>query len=170
VQGLRPSHDALESSDGGRRLTTTFTRTRRSSARPASLADTRVAEAMHRGVVRCDASAPLSVVARIMAAHRIHCVVVRTGGNPEAWGIVSDLHLVDAVCTGELTERTAGETAGGRDLSLNTRDTLEQAAQLMHESRETHVVVVDPRSNGAVGVLSTLDVADALAEIEEEEG
>jgi CBS domain-containing protein len=161
---------SLASSEGDPALTTTFTRTRRSSAGPASLADTRVAEAMHRGVVKCDASAPLSVVARIMAAHRIHCVVVRTAGEPEAWGVVSDLDLVDAVCTGELTERTAGETAGGRELCLSARDTLERAARLMHESRETHVVIVDPRSNAAVGVLSTLDVADALAEIEEEEG
>ena len=49
-------------------------------------------------------------------------------------------------------------------LTVSTSDTLERAAQLMHQYRESHVVVVDPASNAAVGVVSTLDVADALAE------
>ena len=36
-----------------------------------------VADAMHRGIVTCDVDAPLGAVARMMSAHRIHCVVVR---------------------------------------------------------------------------------------------
>jgi CBS domain-containing protein len=148
-------------------MTTTYTRTRSSPAR--SLADVRVADAMHRGVITCATDAPLSVVARVLAAHRIHCVVVATTHEPHAWGIVSDLDLVDAVLAGELAGRTAGETAASCTLTVRAGDTLERAAQLMHEHRESHVVVVDPASNRAVGVLSTLDVADALSEITSQE-
>jgi CBS domain-containing protein len=144
-------------------MTITFTRTRAEAS--AGLADVPVHDAMHRGVIGCGAEVPLSVVARVMAAHRIHCVVVPTMQASNAWGIVSDLDLVDAVCAGELTERTAGETAASRTLAVSPRDTLERAAQLMHEYRESHVVVVDPAANAAIGVLSTLDVADALAEL-----
>jgi CBS domain-containing protein len=144
-------------------MTTTYTRTHSAPAR--SLADVRVAEAMHQGVIKCAHDAPLSVVARVMAAHRIHCVVVPTAHEPETWGIVSDLDLIDAVYAGELADRTAGETAASSTLTVHPGDTLERAAQLMHEYRESHVVVIDQASTGAIGVISTLDVADALAEI-----
>lgn len=146
-------------------MTTTYTRTR-SLSRPArSLADVHVDEAMHRGVIECNPEAPLSIVARVMAAHRIHCVVVPTLGEPGPWGIVSDLDLVDAVCAGELTDRTASETAAACTLTVGADETLERAAQLMHEYRESHLIVVDRSSSAAIGVLSTLDVADALAEL-----
>jgi CBS domain-containing protein len=85
--------------------------------------------------------------------------------GPQGWGIVSDLDLVDAVHARAMSERTAGDTAARRTLSVGASDTLERAARLMHEFRESHLVVVDPASSAAVGVLSTLDVADALAEI-----
>ena len=42
----------------------------------ATLASLPVAKAMHAGVVTCRADASLSTVARTMAAHRIHAVVV----------------------------------------------------------------------------------------------
>jgi CBS domain-containing protein len=42
-------------------------------------------------------------------------------------------------------------------------ETLERAAAVLREHRATHAVVVDSRSDCAVGVLSTLDLADALA-------
>jgi CBS domain-containing protein len=119
---------------------------------------------MHRGVIKCAGDAPLSVVARVLAAHRIHCVVVPTAHEPDAWGIVSDLDLVDAAFAGELAERTAGETAASCTLTVGPHEPLARAAQLMHEYRESHVIVVDPRTNAAVGVVSTLDVADVLAE------
>ena len=42
-------------------------------------------------------------------------------------------------------------------------ETLERAAQLMAENAVAHLVVVDPDTGHPVGVLSTLDVAAALA-------
>lgn len=144
-------------------MTTTYTRTHPDPTQ--GLADVRVGEAMHRGVITCAEDAPLSVVARVLAAHRIHCVVVPTAHDPDEWGIVSDLDLLDAAFAGELADRTAGETAASCMLTVAPHDSLARAAQLMHEYRESHVIVVDPRSNGAIGVVSTLDVADVLAEL-----
>jgi CBS domain-containing protein len=146
-------------------MTTRFTRSRNASARSSLLADIRIAEAMHHGVITCDPDLPLNVVARIMAAHRIHCVVVPAEDEDPAWGVVSDLDLVDAAYGGALAERLAGETAATSMLTVAPTDTLERAAQLMHEYRKSHVIVADPGSNAPIGVLSTLDVADAIAEL-----
>ena len=59
----------------------------------------RVADVMHTGLVRCDPSAPLTEIARLLAEERIHCVMVhgiqRTrAGERLTWGIVSDRDLV----------------------------------------------------------------------------
>ena len=148
-------------------MTTTYTRTHPDPTR--ALADVHVREAMHRGVIRCAEDAPLGVVARVLAAHRIHCVIVPTSHEPDEWGIVSDLDLVDAAFAGELGDRTAGETAASCTLTVGPHETLARAAQLMHEYRESHVIVVDPHTNAAIGVVSTLDVADVLAELESKE-
>ena len=148
-------------------MTPTYTRIHPNATR--ALADVQVAEAMHRGVIKCAEDAPLSVVARVLAAHRIHCVVVPTAREGDEWGIVSGLDLVDAAFAGELADRTAGETAASCTLTVGPRESLARAAQLMHEYRESHVIVVDPRTNAALGVVSTLDVADVLAELESKE-
>ena len=44
---------------------------------------------MHRGVVTCSPTTSLVTVAREMAAHRIHCVVVRRHDTDPVWGVVS---------------------------------------------------------------------------------
>ena len=45
---------------------------------------------------------------------------------------------------------------------ISGSDTLDRAAQLMHEHQTAHLLVVDPDTIHPVGVLSTLDVAAAL--------
>jgi CBS domain-containing protein len=87
----------------------------RETLETTSLAERRVADAMHTGVVTCPPSAPLRQVATLMATHRIHCVVVyeADGGLPGSdtlWGVVSDLDLVDAAATTDVDVRTAGST------------------------------------------------------------
>ena len=48
-------------------------------------------------------------------------------------------------------------------LTIAAEDTLQHAAQLMSEHEVTHLVVVAGGSKQPVGVLSTLDIARALA-------
>lgn len=133
-----------------------------------TLADKRVADAMHTGVVTCPLTTPLRQVARMMATHRIHCVVVyeADGGLPGTdtlWGVVSDLDLVDAAAAADVDERTAGEAVASPLVMIPPDETLERAAQLMREYGTAHLIVVDPETVQPVGVLSTLDIAALVA-------
>jgi CBS domain-containing protein len=124
-----------------------------------------VADAMHTGVVTCPLDASLSEVARLMAFHRIHCVVVReqvtVGGAP--WGIVSDLDLAAMAAAGEIDGHTAGDSAASPVVMVSPDETLTRAAQLMAEHGTAHVVVADALTAEPVGVLSTLDLAQIVA-------
>jgi len=125
-----------------------------------------VSDLMRAGVVGCTPETPLTEVARLMADHRIHCVVV--GGLEEdrhgtrlVWGVVSDLDLARAAAIAG--EGTAGQVAATEPLTAAPSDSLADVAQVMGEHDVAHLVVVDECTE-PIGVVSTLDVARALAE------
>ncbi len=127
-----------------------------------------VADAMHAGVVTCPLQTSLRDVARIMATYRIHAVVAFGDDpgeipGPALWGVISDLDLARAANAPDFEERTAGEIAATPLLLVAADETLPRAAQLMSEHEVTHLIVSDRRSGRPIGVLSTLDVARALA-------
>ena len=130
---------------------------------PASAASVRVAEAMHTGVVRCRADASLSTVARTMAAHRIHAVVVVSAKETGDWTLISDLDLAAAVGEGLLDVATVDELASTPNLFVSSDETVERAAQLMREKDTHHLIAVAPGSERPVGIISTLDIADVVA-------
>jgi CBS domain-containing protein len=124
-----------------------------------------VAAAMHHGVITCPHAASLQTVARMMAAYRVHCVVVfderdEVDGT-SLWGVVSDLDLVAGMGGGD--EPTAGEIAASPIVTVSSGETLERAAQLMTEHGSAHLVVVDEASDLPIGILSTLDLARYVA-------
>jgi predicted transcriptional regulator len=143
-------------------MTTTYSRRSHDSVSPESI---RVADAMHRGVVSCSPDARLATVARMMAAHRIHAVVVGLGEDATEWSLVSDLDLAAAICDGALEHATAGKLASPPNLRVQTDETLARAAQLMREYDTHHLIVVGGDSDRPVGILSTLDIADVVAEL-----
>ena len=116
-----------------------------------------VLNALQLDPVECAADADVRSLARAMAEHSVHCVVVR-GIEPGRWGIVSDLDLMAAMRP-ELADATAAELAAADPLIVAPADTLQRAAQLMAEHETSHAVVVDPVTGEPVGILSTLDVA-----------
>ena len=124
-------------------------------------------DAMHTGIA-CDVHAPLGAVARMMAAHRIHCVVVRNSAmevtDPGAglWGVISDLDLVRLVATDAVGGRTAAR-ARNPAVVVDERDSVQEAARLMADNDVTHLVVVNHAAK-PVGVFSTLDVAQAVSD------
>ena len=83
----------------------------------------KVQDVMHEGVFTCSLYAPLSTVARIMAAHRVHAVVVwnEPARNEAAqiWGVVSDLDLIKMAATEYLAGRTAGASAATPALMIS---------------------------------------------------
>jgi CBS domain-containing protein len=118
---------------------------------------TAVSDVMHRGVISCAADAPALAVARIMAAHRIHCVVVTR--KADAPGVVTDAELSAAFYDGVIELRSADDLAEPAPL-LRPSDTLAYALDRMHESCSTHAVVVSPMLR-PLGVLSVLDIIEA---------
>ena len=100
-----------------------------------------------------------------MADRSIHCIVVEndTGDDGPFWGIVSDLDLVAAATVRDLDDQTAGGTAASPVVMVTPTETLERAAQLMTEHSTSHLVVVDIGLLRPVGLISTLDIAGALA-------
>jgi CBS domain-containing protein len=122
-----------------------------------------VKDAMRPQVLTCPPDASLRDVARTMATEHVHSVVVAGGGTAErGWGIVSDIDLMRAARE-DIDERTAAWAAASQFLSVSPDEALEQAVRTMVEHDVTHLVVVDPATDKAVGVLSTLDVAGLLA-------
>jgi CBS domain-containing protein len=131
------------------------------SVRPA-FEEATVVDAMRVGVATCPPDASLREVARMMTTYRIHCVLVSDVEGHKPWGVVSDLDVA-AAAGANIDELTAGEVARKDVVTVAVDDTMTLAAQLMAEREAAHLVVVQPHSGHPVGVLSTLDVAAALA-------
>jgi CBS domain-containing protein len=81
-------------------------------------------------------------------------------GDHLVWGLISDMDLVRAAETG-IEGRTAEDVARTEAISVDPSTPLATAARLMDVHNTSHLLVA---SGGApVGVLSSLDIAGALA-------
>jgi CBS domain-containing protein len=125
-----------------------------------------VADVMHPGVMSCPPDAPLVTVAQTMAMHHVHSVVVAgvgtdgVHGEHLVWGLISDMDLVRAAQVG-IEGQIAEDVARHEAVTVEPSTSLATAVRLMDVHGTSHLVVV---SNGApVGVLSSLDIAGALA-------
>ena len=126
-----------------------------------------VAEAMSRGVIHCAPETPLRTVARMMATYGVHAIYVFDGGDEadeavELWGLVSDLDVAAAAC-GDIDGRTAAGSAVKPLVTVTSDKPLADAAELMSLKGMAHVAVLDPVTRRPIGVVSTLDVARAVA-------
>jgi CBS domain-containing protein len=137
----------------------------RGSDRAPTLEHARVEDLMHPGILSCGPEDDLITVARTMAAHHVHAVVVSgieptaSGGEHLSWGLITALDLTSAALSGAHAD--AGSLASTELITVDVAEPLTQAAQLMAEHQLTHLIVV---SDGRpVGVVSTLDVAACLA-------
>ncbi len=134
----------------------------------ASIGDLRVADAMHEGVISCPPETPLRTVARMLATYRVHAIVVfpRHSGDlahVTSWTVVSDLDLARAARDGDLDAQTAGDIAATPVCFTSPDVSLADAVESMVAYGLWHVFVIDEHSQRPIGVLSTLDVARALA-------
>jgi CBS domain-containing protein len=132
------------------------------------LAELRAIDVMHPGMISCPPGTPLRTVARMMASYRVHAIVVHAHDDDElpggdTWGVVTDADLVRACLEDDLDGLTAKQIAATPVLTVPSVDPLERAMQLMVEHEVAHVIVVERHSRRPIGVLSTLDVARALA-------
>lgn len=126
-----------------------------------------VGDAMSRGVISCPPETPLRVVARLMATYAVHAIVVleHTDEDDEAprlWAVVSDLDLVAATQL-DLDMLTAGATAVTPLVTIASDMSIANAGGLMAQYGVAHLVVIDPDTDRPIGVISTLDIARAVA-------
>ena len=139
----------------------------RSRALALPFEEATVADAMSRGVIHCTPETPLRTVAQLMTTHTVHAVFVFDYGNEadettELWGMVSDLDVAAAAC-GDIDACTAALSAVAPLRTVTSDELLTTAAQAMAFNGLAHLAVLDPATRRPVGVLSTLDVARAVA-------
>jgi CBS domain-containing protein len=138
----------------------------------ATLRNLSVADAMHPGLVACPVDTPLRTVARMMATYRVHAILVVARGAGELpdgghWGIVTDVDVMQAGRANDFAEQPVQEIVAQSIPSVETGQPLADAAELMMDEGVSHLIVVDPGSGRPIGVLSTLDIARALADFPE---
>ena len=126
-----------------------------------------VGDAMSHGVISCPPETPLRVVARMMATHGVHAIFVFEYGEEDdearqLWAVVSDLDLVAATRL-DLDTLTAGETAVTPLVSVTVDSSIGEAGGLMAQYGIAHLAVTEPGSRRPIGVISTLDIARAIA-------
>ncbi len=124
-------------------------------------ADETVGSVMHAGVVTCRPEASLRTVARLLAEHRIHAVVV-TG--PEETGpsaVVTDRDVVFAHSRGQLDRLTARDAASEPTITVRPDHDLRDASERMARHGVTHIVVTARGDATPIGSLSSLDIAKA---------
>lgn len=126
-----------------------------------------VADAMHPGLISCSLETPLRSVARMMATYRVHAILVVAHGGDEAegppWVVVTEADLLRAAAFADVDDEPALAIAATPVLTVGPSDGLAAAAELMVEHELSHLIVVEPQAGRPIGVLSTLDVARAIA-------
>ena len=130
----------------------------------------RVIDAMHPALITCSPDSTLRTIARMMTTYRVHAILVTAHGDEQLaggghWGIVSDADLLRASAEANVDEERARSLAAQ---PVASSEPLNRAAELMVERDVSHLIVIESRTDRPIGVLSTLDVARALADFPEQ--
>ncbi|HEX5194348.1 MAG TPA: CBS domain-containing protein [Solirubrobacteraceae bacterium] len=120
------------------------------------LARVSVADATHTGILTTDPDTRLTVVAHLMAERGVHAIAVTDADYARR-----PLEFVTAldICAAASTDgRIASEVASPLRAIRSDRP-VEDAARLMVQDGVEHLLVVDPSSGHAEGIISSLDIA-----------
>jgi CBS domain-containing protein len=134
---------------------------------PVAFETATVADAMSNGVISCSPETPLRTVARMMATYGVHAIFVFEHADeddeaPQLWAVVSDLDLVAATRL-DLDTLTAGATAVTPLVTIASDSSIAEAGSLMAQYGIAHLAVTEPGSRRPIGVISSLDIARAIA-------
>jgi signal-transduction protein with cAMP-binding, CBS, and nucleotidyltransferase domain len=119
----------------------------------------KVRDVMSEQPITLSNSTPIIEAARRMRAANVGAVIIEESGRTV--GIVTDRDItIRAVADGRDPARTAVSEIASKDLTtLSPDDDIDRAVQVMREKAIRRVLVVDPRSQAAVGILSLGDLA-----------
>ena len=134
---------------------------------PVPVETATVGAAMSHGVISCSPETPLRIVARMMATYGVHAIFVfehvdEYDDPPRLWAVVSDLDLVAATRL-DVDTLTAGVTSVTPLVSVAADSSIGEAGSLMAQYGIAHLAVTDPDSCRPIGVISSLDIARAIA-------
>jgi CBS domain-containing protein len=127
----------------------------------------RVADVMHHGVLTCAPDTPLRDVAAMMVTHRVHfigIVAVHTdpvSGDHLSWSVVSDLDLMRSV--DHLEAIAIASPITSLPSVAGPKEPLTDIARRMYDDHVSHMIVVSEFTLHPLGVISSLDIARALA-------
>jgi CBS domain-containing protein len=122
-----------------------------------------VGDVMRTGIVTCPPDATLRTVAAILAEHRIHAVVVAQGDEGAPCAVVTDRDVVAGHARGELDRVTSRDAATEPTVTVRADLDLREASKLMAHYGTSHVIVTASGGRNPIGILSSLDVAAAIA-------
>lgn len=125
-----------------------------------------VGEAMTRGIVTVNASAPLTEAAALMDARHVHgLAVVDTTGA--VVGVLSQTDLLRARVVqhlwANLKRLAVRHVMTAPAITITEGASLDDAAELMEQRRVHRLVVVGPDGVTPVGVLSVSDLVHVMA-------
>ncbi len=133
------------------------------------MAEPRVRDWMHQGVITCDPDAPAEEVAAIMRRHDVSAVVVVDAAGYAA-GVISRTDLVNATFVQPYLRHWRGLTArhlmSTPVISVRAEAPLGEAVRLIRERKIHRVVVTAPEGTRErpIGILSVTDLVRHLDE------
>ena len=118
-------------------------------------------DVMHAPILTCRPDTPLVHVAKLMASHKVHAVVVDGILDDRlVSGFLTDQDLIRAALN-EFAPANAGQATRTEALTVDAGDDLALVSRRLVEHASSHAIVVE--GVRPVGVISTLDIAAAIA-------
>lgn len=131
----------------------------------------RVSDAMHVGVIACQAETPVADALAMIKRYRIHAVVVTEGPGYLA-GILSQTDLLSAWREGATYERVmsgpVSEIMTKSVITCMPDMDLDRAIRLLNKNHVHRLVVVEERNDGRVWPTGILSMSDIVRHIDEQ--
>ncbi len=124
------------------------------------MAEQRVRDIYHKGVIFCRPDAPLQEVVRVMADTDVHAIIVAEQEGQRPLGVVSHIDVI-AHYGEDLAQIPTAEVMTPEAIEVGEDVPVAEAAQKMLDSRIHRLLVVD-EEGVPLGILSTTDVIRSM--------
>jgi CBS-domain-containing membrane protein len=114
-----------------------------------------VSQVMSGSVITCRPETPAREVARMMATHAVHAIPIESETSRR---IVTARELAQVACSAAEHTTLTAEDVCVDAVTAGPEDALPTAAARMLDRKVSHLVVVDPVSREAVGIVSDADI------------
>ncbi|HEC34431.1 MAG TPA: CBS domain-containing protein [Chloroflexi bacterium] len=120
------------------------------------MAERRVRDIYHKGVIFCKPDAPLQEMVRVMTDTDIHAIIVSEGEGTQPLGVVSHTDAISHYGE-DLSQIYASEIMTSEVITISEDAPVAEAAKKMLESH-IHRLLVVGEDGTPLGILSTTDI------------